>query len=310
MLSTSEGVLELGFYNSVCPHAEEIVLNVAKKHIPLAPSLAAALIRMHFHDCFVRGCDGSVLLNSKNGNTAEKDAFPNLSLRGFGVIDEAKSALEEYCPGVVSCADILALIARDALLLTGGPYWEVPTGRKDGLVSSASEVLTNLPFASFNFSQLKASFASKGLNIKDLVVLSGAHTIGISHCGPSFSNRLYNFTGKGDEDPSMDKYYVANLKKYKCKSPADSSTIVEMDPGSHRTFDISYYKMLKKRRGLFQSDSALLTDATSKAYVDEELVGSNYKFFSDFAKSVVKMGQIGVLTGNDGEIRHNCAFVN
>lgn len=69
----------------------------------------------------MQGCDGSVLLNSTRNNQAEKTAFPNLSLRGFQVVDAAKSALEKTCPGVVSCADILALVARDAVSLVR--YW-------------------------------------------------------------------------------------------------------------------------------------------------------------------------------------------
>lgn len=60
----------------------------------------------------LQGCEGSVLLNSAT-QTAEKNAIPNLSLRGFGVIDRVKSALEKECPEVVSCADIVALVARD-----------------------------------------------------------------------------------------------------------------------------------------------------------------------------------------------------
>ncbi|KAL9689341.1 hypothetical protein QQ045_009725 [Rhodiola kirilowii] len=73
---------------------------------------------MHFHDCFVRGCDASVLLNGTSGNQAERDATPNLTLRGFAFIDSVKSLLEAACPGVVSCADVITLVARDAILAT------------------------------------------------------------------------------------------------------------------------------------------------------------------------------------------------
>lgn len=137
--------------------------------------------------------------------------------------------------------------------------------------------------------------------------MTGSHTIGTSHCS-SFSNRLYNFTGRGDSDPSLDSNYIARLKS-KCR-PADQTTLVEMDPGSFKTFDEDYYTLVAKRRGLFTSDSALLADSETRAYVLRQANSKGSTFLKDFANSMVKMGKIGVLTGNQGEIRKTCAFVN
>ncbi|KAI3736270.1 hypothetical protein L6452_15809 [Arctium lappa] len=277
--------LKLGFYTKTCLRAEAIVKRATANYIYRAPSLAASLLRVHFHDCFVRGCDGSVLINSTKNNQAEKDGPPNLSLRGFQVIDAAKTAVEAACPGVVSCADILALVARDAIHQIKGPFWQVPLGRRDGRVSKASESLT-LPAPFANITQLKAQFASKGLSVKDLVVLSG----------------------KGDTDPSLDPKYIPQLKSI-C-FPTDETTLLAMDPGSVRSFDEHYYTTVLKRRGLFQSDAALLNDKKTSAYVKLQAQSHGSTFFKDFHVSMIKMGKIGVLTGKDGEIRKHCAVIN
>lgn len=143
-----------------------------------------------------------------------------------------------------------------------------------------------------------------------IIIISGAHTIGVSHCS-SFSSRLYNFTGVfGTQDPSLDSEYATNLRTRKCRSVNDTTTIVEMDPGSFRTFDLSYYKLVLKRRGLFQSDAALLTNPTARSLVNQLAGGSLASFNAQFATSMEKMGRIQVKTGSAGEIRRNCAVVN
>lgn len=144
-------------------------------------------------------------------------------------------------------------------------------------------------------------------------LITGAHTIGNSFCS-SFNDRLYNFTGKGienDSDPTLDPNYVVELKK-KCKFGGEN-VLVEMDPGSFQTFDGSYYTQVIKRRGLFQSDSALLDDNETKAYVKLQALsppGYSSTFFKDFGDSMINMGRIGVLTGTQGEIRRVCTKVN
>ncbi|EEF45459.1 peroxidase 24 [Ricinus communis] len=304
-VSNADG-LSLRFYNTSCPDAELIVRNITRNRAQSDSALGAKLLRMHFHDCFVRGCDASILLDAV-GIQSEKDTIPNQSLSGFDVIDEIKTQLEQVCPGVVSCADILALASRDAVSLSfQKPLWDVLTGRRDGTVSLASEVNGNIPSPFADFNTLMQQFSNKGLDVNDLVVLSGGHTIGVAHCA-TFTNRLYNFTGIGDMDPSLDKTY-AELLKTKCPNPSNPATTVEMDPQSSLTFDKNYYDILLQNKGLFQSDAALLEN-TQSARIVRQLKTSN-AFFAKFAISMKKMGAIEVLTGNAGQIRQNCRVVN
>lgn len=294
--------LSPNYYDQTCPNAEMVITNAVKKAVMNDKTVPAALLRMHFHDCFVRGCDASVLLNSTKKNKAEKDGPPNISVHAFYVIDNAKKELEALCPGVVSCADILALTARDAVTLSGGPTWEVPKGRKDGRISKASET-KQLPAPTFNISQLQQSFSQRGLSLHDLVALSGGHTLGFSHCS-SFQNRIHNFDAKHDVDPSMQPSFAASLRNVCPMHNKVKNAGATLD-SSTSSFDNMYYKLLVQGKSLFSSDQALLSEGKTKGLVSR-FASSKEEFERAFVKSMIKMSSI---TGGQ-EVRLNCRVVN
>ncbi|XP_065857706.1 peroxidase 64-like [Euphorbia lathyris] len=294
--------LSMNHYENSCPEVETIVENVVKKAYMKDNTISAALLHMQFHDCFIRGCDGSVLLSSKGSKKAERDGPPSVTLRSFDVIHNAKQRVETLCPGVVSCADILAFATRDAIVLAGGARWEVPKGRKDGRISKASDTST-LPAPSFNISQLQHNFFLRGLSLTDVVALSGAHTLGFAHCS-SFENRIRNFSSTQDIDPTMNPTFAGHLRGHCPTNKKDKNAGVRMDPSS-TTFDNTYFKLIIQRKALLSSDYQLLTTTGTKRLV-YKFATSKKAFSMAFVKSMIKMTSI---TGGQ-EIRRDCRVVN
>ncbi|KAL6008794.1 hypothetical protein ACLOJK_022020 [Asimina triloba] len=303
--------LSVGFYNQTCPSVEQVVRQAVANAFNNNSGIAAGLIRMHFHDCFVRGCDASVLLNSLPGQPAEKDSLANNpSLRGFEVIDAAKAALEAACPNTVSCADILAFAARDGAALAGNISYQVPAGRRDGLVSNISEADRDLPSPFSNATQLIAAFAAKNLTADDMVTLSGAHSIGVSHCA-SFTNRLYASNGAVLTDNSLSSSY-ADLLRLRCPTvnvSANDTTVAALDIITSTTLDNKYYVGLNNGLGLLTSDQALVQEASVATMVNRNAANES-EWAAKFAQAMVKMGRLQVLEGSQGQIRKNCSKVN
>ncbi|KAF9610002.1 hypothetical protein IFM89_019642 [Coptis chinensis] len=256
------------------------------------------------------GCDGSLLLDNSNSIQSEKNAGPNVnSTRGFNVVDTIKTTLENACPGVVSCADILAIAAEASVSLAGGPSWNVLLGRRDSTTANQAGANTLIPSPFEGLTNITAKFSAVGLNTNDLVALSGAHTFGRAQCR-TFSNRLFNFSGTGNPDQTLASSYLATLRQT-CPQNGSGSTLANLDLTTPNNFDNNYFSNLQNNQGLLQSDQELFsTTGAATIVIVNNFVNNQTAFFQSFAQSMINMGNISPLTGSSGEIRSDCKKVN
>ncbi|XP_010654887.1 lignin-forming anionic peroxidase [Vitis vinifera] len=299
-----EAQLSSKFYDNTCPKALSTIRTAIRTAVSRERRMAASLIRLHFHDCFVQGCDASILLDDSATIQSEKNApNNNNSVRGFEVIDNVKSQVESICPGVVSCADILAVAARDSSVAVGGPTWTVKLGRRDSTTSGLSQAAANLPSFRDGLDKLVSLFSSKGLNTREMVALSGSHTIGQARC-VTFRDRIH------DNGTNIDAGF-ASTRRRRC--PVDNGNgddnLAPLDLVTPNSFDNNYFKNLIQRKGLLQSDQVLFNGGSTDSIVTE-YSKSRSTFSSDFAAAMVKMGDIDPLTGSNGEIRKLCNAIN
>ncbi|ESW06671.1 hypothetical protein PHAVU_010G066700 [Phaseolus vulgaris] len=301
VVSTAYSSLSPDYYDYSCPNALSSIRSVVEAAVQKEQRMGASLLRLHFHDCFVNGCDGSILLDPSPSIDSEKNALPNFqSIRGFEVVDEIKQAVDEACgKPVVSCADILAVAARDSVVALGGPTWEVRLGRRDSTTASREAANANIPAPFFSLSELISNFKSHGLNEKDLVVLSGGHTIGYARCA-TFRDHIY-------DDSNINQRFGKELK-YICPKKGGDFNLAPLDRTAAQ-FDSVYFSDLIHRKGILHSDQELFNGGSTDALVKRYSYNSK-AFHKDFAKSMIKMGNIKPLTGSKGEVRLNCRTVN
>ncbi|KAF8680632.1 hypothetical protein HU200_045661 [Digitaria exilis] len=102
LASLAAAQLSPTFYDRSCPRAMATIKSAVNVAVAQEARMGASLLRLHFHDCF--GCDASVLLAGNEQNA------------GFNVIANIKAQVEAICKQTVSCADILAVAARDSVV--------------------------------------------------------------------------------------------------------------------------------------------------------------------------------------------------
>ncbi|KAE9455081.1 hypothetical protein C3L33_13003, partial [Rhododendron williamsianum] len=237
--------LEIGIYTDRCPEAEAIIFSWVEKAVSEDPRMAASLLRLHFHDCFVNAS-------------------------------------------------------------SGGPGWEVQTGRRDSLTASKTAANNNIPGPNSNVATLVANFQNAGLTLNDMVALSGAHTMGKARCF-TFGSRLNG--NSNSNGPEINVEFLQSLQQL-CSVSDVNATLAHLDLVTPSTFDNQYYVNLLSGEGLLVSDQVLVTGDDRTREIVESYASDPMVFFEDFRGSVIKMGSLGVLTGENGEIRTNCRTVN
>ncbi|PSR90235.1 Lignin-forming anionic peroxidase [Actinidia chinensis var. chinensis] len=297
----SNAQLSATFYDTTCPNVSSVARGIIQQAQQSDARIGAKLLRLHFHDCMVNGCDASLLLDDADGIDSEKDEAPNTTVDGYAVLDDIKTALENVCPGVVSCADIVAVAAQISVSLDGGPSnpWEVQFGRRDSTTANSAGT-TAIPGPFDTFDQIRKKFSDVGLGSTDMVALSGAHTIGKARCA-TFNQRF------DPPDSTLDPTYREELIQA-CSTP---QTLVDFDPTTPNEFDNNYYINLQNNKGLLTTDQFLFsTNGSDTIPIVNQFASSQSDFFDNFGQSMVKIGNISPLTGNNGQIRSDCKRVN
>ncbi|XP_057773044.1 putative Peroxidase 48 [Salvia miltiorrhiza] len=320
--------LRYDYYSESCPSAEKIIRSTVRELHEMKNTVGPALLRLAFHDCFVMGCDASILLDSDGNVKSEKEARPNRSIKGFEQIDTIKSRLEEACPGVVSCADTVALAARESVLLAGGQFYPVLTGRKDSIDAFQLNATTELPRPDDDFTKALRSFALKGFDARESVSLLGAHSTGKVHCN-FIRKRLFNFTANKEPDSSINPEFLEILRAECGHQPAstpsgspspssaengspDAASVedraMRMDyEGAGKGFGEVYYRSLLQGKGLLFVDQQLTSGPETKPWV-ETYAADVPRFRRDFGHAMFKLTHLQV--AKEGQVRLNCRRLN
>ncbi|XP_073008739.1 peroxidase 42 [Typha latifolia] len=297
--------LVLNYYRESCPQAEEVIREQVKLLYKRHKNTAFSWLRNIFHDCAVQSCDASLLLDSTRRSLSEKEADRSFGMRNFRYLETIKEAVERECPGVVSCADILVLSARDGIVAVGGPYIPLKTGRRDGRKSRADLLEEYLPDHNESISSVLDKFNALGIDTPGVVALLGSHSVGRTHC-VKLVHRLYP-----EVDPDLNPDHVPHMLK-KCYDPIPDPKAVQYvrnDRGTPMKLDNNYYRNILDNKGLLQVDHQLAYDKRTRPFVKKMAKNQEY-FFKEFSQAITILSENNPLTGDKGEIRKRCNVAN
>ncbi|RVW17859.1 Cationic peroxidase 1 [Vitis vinifera] len=251
------------------------------------------------------GCDASILLDDTANFTGEKTAGPNNnSVRGYDVIDTIKSQMESLCPGVVSCADIVAVAARDSVVAAkhnaqnfGIEFYNetnidatfatskqaiCPSSEKKGLLhsdqqlyngnSTDSMVETYSNDSTTFFTDVASAMTFLRTLTKPIKSVLPGPTLNLSQLVSAFSNK--GFTTKETvvlSGTSLDPRICPRSGGDDNLSPLDKTTTV---------FYYAYFRDLKEKKGLLHSDQQLYNDGSTDSIVESYSINSA-TFFRD-----------------------------
>ncbi|KAF6993611.1 hypothetical protein CFC21_010478 [Triticum aestivum] len=286
-----------------------------RNEVKAFPDLRPGLIRLLFHDCFVNGCDGSVLLetsriNGTDGKTEMTSAF-NGGLRGLEVIQNIKKNLGTKYN--ITCTDAVIYAAREAVyLLSKGKiaYNVTGPGRMDGVISRSEDPAKFLPTPSFTFDQLKESFRNKSLSTDDVIALSGAHAIGVAH-------RMFVDVNTLDTPVSYQKAVAVELSNgtdvIKNNVRDFGAASGYMDNNKERmeakgVLDNSFYNAISQKMALFPSDRVLWEGAKAKVTGYKDKADT---WYIEFGNSMEKLSKLPATSDPSKiEIREVCSKTN
>ncbi|GMY27927.1 peroxidase 29 [Fagus crenata] len=302
------GGLHYNFYEKSCPQLENIVRAGLVPIFVTDPTSPAALLRLMFHDCQVKGCDASILVDPIEENvSSEMTSVKNFGIRKRELISILKSMVEASCPQQVSCADLLILAAREAVAMSGGPRIKVPLGRRDSSIAPSYELADALiPPATIGVNDTLHLFTSKGMTIEESVAIIGAHTLGVTHCF-NILNRLNK--PKVDKAQGKKPGFEAFLRLNCPKGPLSSNLSFVLNDPTTFMFDNRYYMNAIGGRGVLRIDAEMVLDPRT-AQIVKHFANDQDDFFRAFSTAFVKLSSAGVLIGNQGVIRKRCNVIH